>query len=175
MLKVSFNFDETNASISGLKVENYTPKIKEINTPDDSICDVQVQENKLVISKSALERMNAKADDRISIQYWSEGVGKSSPLIGKAQAFTDRADGNRITSKGTVAFRGEKRATLVSFGEFFNLEDFKDGIWKLIPVKLNQDSDESLEQEEDDAENLNDKEIDNEIDTIINATDDLPF
>lgn len=175
MLKISFNFDEASKSVSGLKVENYTPKIKEINVPDETAYELQVQENKLVFSKSALEKMQAKADDRISIQYWSEGIGKSIPLVGKAQAFTDRMDGNRLSKAGTVAFRGEKRATLVQFGEYFNLEEFKEGIWKLIPIKIEKEND-SLEQETTDAENLNNTEIDTEINEIVNSVeDDLPF
>lgn len=42
--------------------------------------------------------------------------------------FTDRLDGNRLTKTGTVSFRGEKRTTLLEFGTYFNLEEFKDNI-----------------------------------------------
>lgn len=171
MLKISFVFDEVTGAVSNVKVDGYKPKVKEINAPCTDI-DLEVQENKLKLSKNALEKLNAKADDRISIQYWSEGIGKATPIIGKAEAFTDRLDGNRLTAKGTVSFRGEKRATLIEFGTFFNLEEFKEGIWKLVPVKIEETQDD-LTEEKGDAEALNNSEINNEIESIM--ADDLPF
>lgn len=172
MLKISFIFDETSGAVSNVKVDGYKPKIKEVNAPCTDI-DLEVQENKLKLSKNALEKLNAKADDRISIQYWNEGVGKSSPIIGKAEVFTDRLDGNRLTKSGTVSFRGEKRTTLIGFGTLFNLEPFKDGIWKLVPVDIPKELDD-LSEEQADAEALNDMEIDKEIEKLT-TEDDLPF
>lgn len=170
MLKISFVFDESSGSVSNVKVEGYKPKVKEINAPCTDI-DLEVQENKLKLSKNALEKLNAKADDRISIQYWNEGIGKASPVIGKAEMFTDRLDGNRLTKQNTVSFRGEKRATLIEFGTFFTLELFKEGVWKLVPFK-SEETEENLKDEIQDAEALNDSEIDKEIEEL---TDDLPF
>lgn len=80
---------------------------------------------------------------------------------------------NRLTKTGTVSFRGEKRTTLLDFGTFFNLEAFKDGIWKLVPIKIEEENDDLVEEQED-AEALNDSEIDKEIENIM-AEDDLPF
>ena len=106
MLKISFNFDETSQLVSNIKVEHVTGTktrgILTTNAPTNEKNfgpDVEVLENKLQLSKAALFKLDAKADDRISIQYVSEGIGKSSPLIGKAAAFTDRNDGNRLTAK----------------------------------------------------------------------------
>ena len=172
MLKISFVFDETTGMVSNVKVDGYKPKTKEINAPCGDI-DLEVQDNKLKLSKNALDKLNAKADDRISIQYWSEGIGKSIPIIGKAEVFTDRMDGNRLTKAGTVAFRGEKHATLSQFGTFFNLEEFKEGIWKLVPIKIEEEKSD-LTQEEGDMSSLNDSEIQTEIENIM-ADDDLPF
>ena len=172
MLRVSFVFDENTGSVSNVKVDGYKPKAKEINAPCADI-DLEVQDNKLKLSKNALDKLNAKPDDRVSIQYWSEGIGKSVPIIGKAEAFTDRMDGNRLTKAGTVAFRGEKHATLIQFGTFFNLEEFKDGIWKLVPIKIEEEKSD-LAQEEADEAALNDSEIQNEIENLM-AGDDLPF
>ena len=172
MVKISFTFDETTGTVSNVKVDGYKPKIKEINAPCGDI-DLEVQENKLKLSKDALAKLNAKADDRISIQYWNEGVAKTVPIIGKAEMFTDRLDGNRLTKSGTVAFRGEKRTTLVGFVTFFNLVEFKEGIWKLIPVTIEQESDE-LAEEKSDADALNDAELNDEIENIM-ADNDLPF
>ena len=86
----------------------------------------------------------------------------------------DRLDGNRLTNKGTVAFRGEKRSTLLDFGSQFDLEEYKDGIWKLIPVTITEND---LSKEIEDMEALNDSVIDSEIEalTASNVDDDLPF
>jgi hypothetical protein len=82
---------------------------------------------------------------------------------------------NRVTSKGTVAFRGEKRATLLTFGSMFNLEEYKDDIWKLIPITESNDPND-FSEENSDAEALNDNAIEQEIEEITSSVnDDLPF
>lgn len=172
MVKISFVFDEISGTVTNVKVDGYKPKIKELNAPCTDV-DLEVQENKLKLSKNALEKLNAKADDRISIHYWNEGIGKASPVIGKAETFTDKLDGNRLTKQGTVSFRGEKRTTLIDYGIFFNLIPFKEGIWKLVPIENNEsENKDELKEEKEDMEALNDSEINEEIEKI---TDDLPF
>lgn len=179
MLRISFDFNETTKTVSNVKVvESESGRGRGIATssiPNSDVTgpDLEVLDNKLQLSKSALAKLEAKADDRISIQYISEGVGKSAPVIGKAQAFTDARDGNRLAAKGTVAFRGEKRSTLVEFGTLFNLEEYKDGIWKLIPIQSSEETDD-LKEETADMEALNSSELDKEIEEI-NSFDDLPF
>lgn len=182
MLKISFDFNEDTKTVSNVKVETAgRSRILTTSAPSDNVSvgpDVEVLENKLQLSKSALFKLDAKADDRISVQYVSEGIGKSFPVIGKAERFTDRADGNRLTAKGTVSFRGEKRSTLAMFGLIFKLEDFKEGIFKLVPVSPDIDSqEESLSEEVTDIENLNNSEIEQEIEAIMSSEkdDDLPF
>lgn len=183
MLKISFNFDEASQTVSNVKVE-HTSKTRGILsslTPNEDVSntpDVEVLENKLQLSKNALFKLGAKSDDRISIQYVNEGIGKACPVIGKAEMFTDRLDGNRLTQKGTVSFRGEKRNTLIEFGTLFNLQEYKDGIWKLISINsLNETETDDLSEETNDLEELNNSEIDNEIQEIASsmADDDLPF
>lgn len=171
MFKISFEFNETSKQVSNIKVT-------EIQTPKDNgnySYEVEVEDNKLKLYPPALEKLQAVTNDRISVQYISLGVGKSAPVIGKAEVFTDRMDGNRLTAKGTVSFRGEKRETLAQFGTAFNLEPYKDGIWKMIPVEINENTD--LTQEENDLENLNPSELDSELNEILTSinNDDLPF
>lgn len=169
MYKISFIFDEERKTISEVKIQSVD---KTVSVPDANI-ELEVLDNKLKLSKSALEKLNAAPDDRISIQYISEGVGKSCPVIGKAEVFTDRLDGNRLTKSGTVSFRGEKRTTLLDFGSLFTLEPYKEGIWKLIPTT---ETPEDLTQEQQDLDNLDSKELDKEIETLMaSVEDDLPF
>ena len=183
MLRISFDFNETSKSVSNVKVEelesgksrgiisNSSPKIPDIGP------DLEVLENKLQLSKSALNKLGVKADDRISVQYINEGIGKATPVIGKAEIFTDRLDGNRVSAKGTVAFRGEKRSTLIEFGTLFNLEAYKDGVWKLIPIETSEEKEDALADENADAEALNSSEIEKEIEEITSSMvdEDLPF
>ena len=181
MLKISFDFNEDTKTVSNVKVESSNNKSRVLTTSipnDDSAFgpDVEVLENKLQLSKSALFKLGAKSDDRISVQYVSEGIGKSFPVIGKAERFTDRSDGNRLTQKGTVSFRGEKRSTLIMFGTVFTLEEFKEGVWRLVPFTTSQvESDDTLDEEREFAENLNNSEIEQEIEEIMSSEDDLPF
>lgn len=182
MLRISFDFNETSKSVTNVKVSELDGKSRGINTnstpfaePDD-MPDLEVLENKLQLSKSALQKLDVKADDRISIQYINEGIGVAQPVIGKSAIFTDRLNGNRLTQKGTVSFRGEKRSTLIEFGTLFNLQEYKDGIWKLIPITISDEVDD-LSEENSDMEALNTSEIDKEIEAVIasSADNDLPF
>jgi hypothetical protein len=181
MLRISFDFNETSKSVSNVKVEELNGRTRGIisnTSPNitDGGPDLEVLENKLQLSRTALNKLNAKADDRISIQYINEGIGKASPIIGKSDIFTDRLDGNRLSAKGTVAFRGEKRNTLIEFGTIFTLEEYKDGAWKLIPFVDSNDNDD-LSEENSDMNALDNSEIDKEIEAIVasEAEDDLPF
>jgi len=183
MLRISFDFNETSKTVSNVSVidiekgksrgivANSSPIIEDTGMPD-----LEVQENKLQLSKAAIAKLGAKADDRIDIQYINEGIGKSSPVIGKAEYFTDRLSGNRLTQKGTISFRGEKRNTLIEFGTVFSFEEYKDGIWKLIPFEISEEK-EDFAQENADAEALNNSEIEKEIEalTASDADNDLPF
>ena len=95
MFKISFEFNETSKQVSNIKVT-------EIQTPKDNgnySYEIEVEDNKLKLYPPALEKLQAVANDRISVQYISLGVGKSAPVIGKAEVFTDRMDGNRLTAK----------------------------------------------------------------------------
>lgn len=182
MLRISFDFNETSKTVSNVKVTELENKksrgVVSTTTPETDACarpDLEVLDNKLQLSPIALQKLNARADDRISIQYVNAGIGNAVPVIGKAEVFTDRLDGNRVTLKGTVAFRGEKRATLLTFGSMFNLEEYKDDIWKLIPITESNDSND-FSEENSDAEALNDNAIEQEIEEITSSVnDDLPF
>ena len=170
MFKISFEFNETSKQVSNIKVT-------EIQAPTDIgdySYELKVEDNKLQLYPPALKKLKAEANDRLSVQYISLGVGKSAPVIGKAEVFTDAMDGNRLSRTGTVAFRGEKRETLAQFGTYFNLEEYKEGMWKLVPVVINEKTD--LSQETQDLEKLNSTEIDTELNELFNTIDkDLPF
>lgn len=168
MFTISFNFDETTKKITNLKVVSLEPK--ELPKSDNY---VEVLDNKLKFGKTALSMIGANPNDRIAINYWQVDAETTFPVIGKADVFTDGADGNRLTKAGTVSYRGQQRTILLEYGSLFTLEEFKDGIFKLVPVTEIKDS---LEDENNDLENLN-SAIDDEIATLMseNDIDDLPF
>lgn len=93
---------------------------------DDSITDPIIvrDANKLTFNQAALDLMQVKVGDSISIKYRTEN-GKEIPLIGKDQYFSN-AIGNKITKKGTISFRGDMNKNLSLFGSTFNLVESKD-------------------------------------------------
>ena len=93
---------------------------------DDSTTDPIIvrDANKLTFNQAALDLMQVKVGDSISIKYRTEN-GKEIPLIGKDQYFLN-AIGNKITKKGTISFRGDMNKNLSLFGSTFNLVESKD-------------------------------------------------
>lgn len=161
MFSISFDFDETTQKVSNLKVVSLVPK--ELPESENYI---EVQDNKLKLGKAAVSMLNAKADDRISVCYWTVNNQETFPIIGKAEVFTDSTGGNRLTKSGTLSFRGNQRTVLLEYGNLFTLEPFKDDMFKLIPIK----DEDSLETEKDELESL-DKMTNEDFDFI----EDLPF
>ena len=178
MLKVSFEFDEVSQKISNLKVEsNYTTTKN---------YDLEVDDNKINLTASAINKLGAIAGDRISVNYWTVDNQTTYPIISKADVFTDGADGNKLTKKGTVSFKGQQRASLLKFGSLFTFSEFKDksgevkdNIFVLSPV------DDSSAQNENDfsdvkesMEELDNSRVEDVIDEILgeeNDEDALPF
>lgn len=106
------------------------------------------------------------------------------PIISKADLFTDGADGNKLTKKGTISFKGQQRTSLLKFGTLFKFSEFKDksgvvkdNIFVLSPV---EDSRETInetvfEEEKEAAQELN-SELEDQIAEMLGENDDvLPF
>lgn len=166
MFKISFDFDETTHQISNIKVVSNT----KVNLEGDEAL-VQLMENKIKISPKAVAAIGAQPGDRITINYWTEDNHNTFPLIGKSEVFTDKEGGCKLTKLNTVSFRGTQNTTLKVYGNLFKLEEFKDGMFKLVKV---EDKNDSIENEQLELDNLNSSEIDEEIKTMAD-TDDLPF
>ena len=126
MFTISFNFDETTQAITNLKVIDLNI------VPKNGIIDVAKASIKL--NDDALMLLHAVAGDRISVQYWNVDKETTIPLIAKAEKFTDKQDGNKLTKSGTVSFKGEQHDVLTIYGTHFKMEEWKDGIFKLIPI-----------------------------------------
>ena len=141
-----------------------------INTkiPAESIScthsNISVLDNKIKLGKDAIKLLEVTSGDRIQVNYWTVNNQETFPVIGKSEIFTDKNGGNALTKSNTVSFRGNQRTVLLEYGNMFELEDFKPGMFKLVPIISTQDD---LEQEKKELDNLN--SIDDDL------FEDLPF
>ena len=178
MLRISFEFDEVSQKISNLKVES-------ANAIVNKAYDLRIDDNKIELTSSAVNKLKAIAGDRISVNYWTVDNQTTYPIISKSEVFTDGADGNKLTKKGTVSFKGQQRTSLLKFGSLFTFSEFKDkngevkdNVFILTPV------DDSSSQSENDftdvkesMEELEGSRVEDVIDEILGEDneDALPF
>lgn len=178
MLRVSFEFDEVSQKVSNLKVES-------TNAITSKAYDLRVDDNKIELTSSAINKLGAIAGDRISVNYWTVDNQTTYPIISKSEVFTDGSDGNKLTKKGTVSFKGQQRTSLLKFGSMFTFSEFrdkndevKDNVFILTPV------DDSSSQSENDftdvkesMEELDGSRVEDVIDEILGEDneDALPF
>ena len=149
MFTISFDFDEVTKKVSNMKVTS----VNKTAPPSDNY--VEVQENKIVLGKEAINLLEAKSGDRIQVNYWQVNNEETFPVIGKSGIFTDPNGGNSLTKSNTVSFRGNQRTVLLEYGKLFKLESFKEGIFKLVPISEQIDV---LEVEKEELEDINNME-----------------
>ena len=61
MLNISFDFDENTRKVTNFQVIDFSKKLE--------VPDVQILDNKLVITSEAINKLNATVGDRLSINY----------------------------------------------------------------------------------------------------------
>lgn len=144
MFNIQFDFDPETSEITNLRVVKVGEQV------DDAI--VTLDDNKLVLSKSARLLLGAIPNDRITVSYYTVSPEETFPVIGKSELFTDSNGGNRLTKSNTVLFRGTQREILLEYGKSFKLEPFK-SYFKMVKLEEESDND-NLSDEELDLENL---------------------
>lgn len=144
MFSIQFDFDPGTSEITNLRVVKVGEQV------DDAI--VTLDDNKLVLSKSAQLLLGVIPNDRITVSYYTVSPEETFPVIGKSELFTDSNGGNRLTKSNTVSFRGTQREILLEYGKSFKLEPFKN-YFKMVKLEEESDND-NLEDEELDLENL---------------------
>ena len=180
MLKISFDFDESTQKVSNVKVVSSTI------TASTKSYDMGVEDNKLVLTSNAIDKLGAVAGDRISVNYWTVDNETTYPIISKSDVFTEGADGNKLTKKGTISFKGQQRTSLLKFGSAFTLSEFKDrsgevkeNVFVLTPVEDQEPLkvEESLEDEKEQMQETNtNSAIEDEIAEMLGEDYDiLPF
>jgi len=183
MLKISFDFDESTQKVSNIKVVNSNSII----TASTKSYDLGVEDNKLVLTPNAINQLGAVAGDRISVNYWTVDNETTYPIISKSEIFTEGADGNKLTKKGTISFKGQQRTSLLKFGSAFTFSEFKDrsgevkeNVFVLTPVEDQETSkiEESLDDEKEQIQEINstNSAIEDEIAEMLGDDyDALPF
>jgi hypothetical protein len=96
------------------------------------MAQLAVLENKLMLSQEAVDILEASAGDRIAINYVQVTNQETFPVIGKSDSFVDPNSGNKLTKSNTVSFRGIQRDMLSKYGTNFNLELYKNKMYKLV-------------------------------------------
>ena len=150
MFTISFDFDEVTKKVSNIKVTS----VNKTAPPSDNY--VEVQENKIVLGKEAINLLEARSGDRIQVNYWQVNNEETFPVIGKSGVFTDPNGGNSLTKSNTVSFRGNQRTVLLEYGKLFKLESFKEGMFKLVPISEQTDVLETEKEELEDINNMED-------------------
>ncbi len=143
MFNIQFNFNPENSEITNLRVTEINKEINAI---------VTVEDNKLKLSKDAVELLNVFPNDRITVNYFTVNPEETFPVIGKSELFTDNSSGNRLTKSNTVSFRGQQKDVLLEYGKSFKLEPFK-SYFKMVKIEEISEND-NLSEEELDLENL---------------------
>lgn len=80
--------------------------------------DIQVTENKLILTKDAIEKLQVTSGDRLSVNYV---IKDECPRPVICVSDTDE-QGNKLTKSLTVSFRGEQNKFLRLYGTEFVIE-----------------------------------------------------
>ena len=95
---------------------------------------ITLGENKLLLSSDAINILNAQPGNRIAVNYVQVSSEYTFPVIAKAEYFIDPEAGNKLTKSNTVSFRGIQNKTLNLYGTNFVLEEYKEGIYKMVSI-----------------------------------------
>ena len=164
---VTFDFDETLGTVSNLKCvmdgiekkKRTTKKQSDVIEELASEAVIKLEPNKLVFNNKAVADMELSTESRIVIMWEQEPKNKKKlfPVIGTDIAFDDEGAGNKMTKTFTVQYKGKQNTLLAELGTEFGIEEYKDGIWRLVSkdggVKT-QDSVETIKSISEKAEKI---------------------
>ena len=166
---ISFDFDETTQKVSNIVVTSDTKVNKSRKSKiDNDKPKVYLNTNKITLTESAIELLEAKAGDRITINYFTVSNELTIPVIGKSSVFADKESGNKLTQSNTVAFRGNQHEVLSHYGDEFEIQPFKDNMFKLVASIQEELNEKELIKDLTDTNNI-------DIDAEIAFLQDLPF
>lgn len=106
--------------------------------------DIIVKDNIIQLSENAVKKLQVSSGDRIAITYAYTPKDdlitnideKFFPIISKSDSSSDFLNGNILTKKNSISYRGLKRKALLVYGTEFNIEPYlADNYYKLIKIK----------------------------------------
>jgi microcompartment protein CcmK/EutM len=153
-------FDDNGVLISTskkLELSGSKP-ITEAITSNPVEASVKLVGNTLELNQAAVDLIGAKVGDKICIQYVQIG-DVFTPVIGTEQNMGQSLNGNKLTKKLTISYRGKQAEALRIYGDEFTLELHEGKIYKLLgnsDIKILTDAD--VESSENIAKDLEDKE-----------------
>lgn len=110
-------------------------------------CDVELLNNKLILSPDAIKKLDAQIGDRINIVY-DKKDGKFIPCIQKDE------EGNKLSSAGTIICKGVNNIELSKYGKCFTMKQSRlVGAFELVDETIDQTQEETpdfIEEEFDD-------------------------
>lgn len=143
-VSVTFEFDPETELVSNLKcfidgvekkktTTSKAKKEKDVVIEDQSV--ITLEANKISFNNKAVLDMELKYQDRIIIKYEKiKGQKKPLPIIGKDTSFDEEGSGNKLTKTNTIAYRGNANTILAEYGSKFTIEEYSEGIWKLVSL-----------------------------------------
>ena len=151
-INVSFQYDaETDVvsniitTVDGVKQVKKTTKTKEKleNVVMEDASVITLDDSRLIFNNLSINTLGIDDSTRIVIKYEKDKKTKITfPVIGTDMAFDAEGTGNKITQpktgeykgKTTMLFKGKSNVFLKGFGSSFTLEEYEEGIYKLIPL-----------------------------------------
>jgi len=98
MIQILIDYDELNNKIAKaivLDAEGKRPRQRKKKENDATQPTVKVDTNKLILSDSLLDLIDADAGDRVAVNYHTVSNTETFPLIGRSELFADKQSGNK--------------------------------------------------------------------------------
>lgn len=96
---------------------------------------VTLESNKLVFNNRCVADMQLEWENRVIVKYEKFEDGKKLiPVVGKDTSWDEEGSGNKVTKTNTVSYRGKSNTILQTYGTEFELELWKEGLWKLVSI-----------------------------------------
>jgi len=163
---VTFNFDpndeipvsDLTCWIDGVEKKKKTTRSVKTEVKNEVLENeaiIKLEASKISFNNKAVADMGLKYQDKIIIKYKViNGSKKPLPLIGTDEAFDEEGSGNKLTKTNTLSYRGKANTILSEYGTEFTIEEYSDGIWKLVSTNKKKEPStyEEVEKEADDLD-----------------------
>lgn len=142
-ISVTFEFDPSTETVSKLKCfvdgvekrKTTTTRSKKQPTEIETDAIITLESNKLVFNNKAILDIGLEYQDRVVLKYEkNKDFPIPFPIIGTDISFDQEGSGNKVTKTNSVSYRGKANEVLAEYGSKFGIEQYAEGIWKLISL-----------------------------------------